>query len=260
MFCITGEWDRALTQLKVAGELDPKAEAMVTTYQAAIRCEILREKVFRGERTPTVFGDPGDWVPLLIEANRLLATGQRTDAARLRDAGVRSRAPSRKRCVNGNAFHWVGRRRPAARPDRRSGGRRALHVDPATPHQMAERGGARPTCATRSGCRPASPGPTTARPSHSFPTRYPGSAASADPLDPARPQDRVAATSTTTGRCRSAQRMLVTDAGRDRADGPAHASRSLHATRLMRRRQPAPLRPCPASRAASGCSRRCSTA
>ena len=63
MFCITGEWDRALTQLKVAGELDLGAEAMVTTYQAAIRSEILREKVYRGERTPTVFGDPGELGP-----------------------------------------------------------------------------------------------------------------------------------------------------------------------------------------------------
>ena len=48
MFCITGEWDRALTQLKVVHELDPATEPMAQTYRAAIRCEILREKVFRG--------------------------------------------------------------------------------------------------------------------------------------------------------------------------------------------------------------------
>jgi len=60
MFCVTGEWDRAMTQLKVVHELDPKAEAMVTTYGSAIRCEVLREKIFRGERRPTVIGDPGD--------------------------------------------------------------------------------------------------------------------------------------------------------------------------------------------------------
>src|ERR1700744_5308651 len=75
MFCITGEWDRALTQLKVVLELDPATEPMVQTYQSAIRSELLREKIFRGERSPTVFGDPGDWVPLLIEATRLLAKG-----------------------------------------------------------------------------------------------------------------------------------------------------------------------------------------
>ncbi len=76
MFCVTGEWDRALTQLSVAAELDPLAYPMSQAYQAAIRCEVLREKVFRGERSPTVLGDPGEWLPLLMEATRLLATGQ----------------------------------------------------------------------------------------------------------------------------------------------------------------------------------------
>ena len=75
MFCVTGDWDRALTQLSVAAELDPLALPMAQTYRAAIRCEILREKVFRGERSPTRLGDPGTWLPLLIEATRMLAAG-----------------------------------------------------------------------------------------------------------------------------------------------------------------------------------------
>ena len=33
---------------------------MTQTYQVAIRCEVLRAKVFRGERTPMVLGDPGE--------------------------------------------------------------------------------------------------------------------------------------------------------------------------------------------------------
>src|SRR6185312_5123384 len=68
MFCITGEWDRALTQLSVAAELDPLALPMAQAYRTAVRCEVLREKVFRGESSPTVLGDPGPWLPLLIEA------------------------------------------------------------------------------------------------------------------------------------------------------------------------------------------------
>src|SRR4051794_12965607 len=60
MFCIAGQWDRALAQLAAAAEIDPAAQPMARTYELAIRCEVLREKVFRGERTPTVLGDPGD--------------------------------------------------------------------------------------------------------------------------------------------------------------------------------------------------------
>ncbi len=115
MFCITGEWDRALTQLKVVHELDPTAEAMATTYQSAIRCEILREKIFRGERSPTVFGDPGDWVPLLIEATKLLATGQAADAAKLRDAAFEA-APTAECVVNGTACEWVADADPRLGP------------------------------------------------------------------------------------------------------------------------------------------------
>jgi len=86
LFCVFGEWERALTQLTVAAELDPLSLPMTQTYRAAIRCEILRERVFAGARTPTVLGDPGSWISLLIEANRVLATGAFTQAAELRDA------------------------------------------------------------------------------------------------------------------------------------------------------------------------------
>src|ERR1700744_2852471 len=65
MFCITGEWDRALTQLSVAGELDAANQPMVQTYEVAIRCEMLRLDVFAGRRSPIVLGDPGEWLPLL---------------------------------------------------------------------------------------------------------------------------------------------------------------------------------------------------
>ena len=115
MFCITGEWDRALTQLKVARELDPNAEAMATTYQAAIRAELLREKIFRGERSPTVFGDPGEWVPLLIEATKLFAADRLGEAARLRDSAFEI-APAIGCVLNGTASEWVADADPRLGP------------------------------------------------------------------------------------------------------------------------------------------------
>src|SRR3954451_13160477 len=103
LFCVTGEWDRALTQLSVVAEFDKLALPMSQAYQLAIRCEVLREKVFRGERTPTVFGDPGEWAPLLIEALRLLAAGQTAEAARLRDAAFEA-APETPGALNEARF------------------------------------------------------------------------------------------------------------------------------------------------------------
>jgi type VI secretion system protein ImpE len=115
MFCVTGEWDRALTQLSVAGELDPLAYPMVQAYQAAIRCEMLREKVFRGELSPTVLGDPGEWLPLLMEATRLFAKGQHQEAAQLRDSAFEA-APSSSGVVNETAFEWIADSDPRLGP------------------------------------------------------------------------------------------------------------------------------------------------
>ncbi len=115
VFCITGEWDRALTQLSVAAELDPLALPMAQAYHTAIRCEVLREKVFRGERSPTVLGDPGAWVPLLIEATRLLANGRPEEAARLRDAAFDA-APPTEGTLNGTPFAWIADADPRLGP------------------------------------------------------------------------------------------------------------------------------------------------
>ncbi len=115
MFCITAEWDRALAQLAVAAELDPLALPMHQAYQAAIRCEVLREKVFRGERTPTLFGQPGPWVPLLIEANRLLAAGQPAQAASLRDTAF-EQAPGSEGSADGAPFAWIADADPRLGP------------------------------------------------------------------------------------------------------------------------------------------------
>ena len=115
MFCITGEWDRALTQLTTASELDPLAIPMSQIYQSAIRCEVLREKVFRGERSPTVLGDPGEYVPLLIEATRQLSAGRRDDAAGLRDKAFDA-APETTGKINDTEFAWIADADPRLGP------------------------------------------------------------------------------------------------------------------------------------------------
>lgn len=115
LFCVVGEWDRALTQLTAAAELDPTALPMAQAYRAAIRCELLREKVFAGTRTPTLFGNPESWVSLLIEANRRLAAGALEDAATLRDKAF-DEAAAVAGNYNGEAFEWVADADPRLGP------------------------------------------------------------------------------------------------------------------------------------------------
>src|SRR5262245_15193555 len=88
LLVVQGQWERALTQLNVAGEMDASALAMVQTYREAIRCELLRAEIFAGKRSPLIFGQPDEWLALLTEALRLTAEGKHDAAGGLRDKAL----------------------------------------------------------------------------------------------------------------------------------------------------------------------------
>lgn len=106
LLAILGEWNRAATQLKVAGELDAATLAMVQTYREALRCEVLRADIFAGRNTPLVFGQPDKWVALLIEALRPSAAGDHAAAQTLRDEAFEL-APATSGSLDGQAFEWI---------------------------------------------------------------------------------------------------------------------------------------------------------
>jgi len=106
LLSVRGQWERALGQLEVAGELDPAALPMVQTYREALSCELLREEIFAGKRAPMVFGDPGYWVALLLEALRLSASGEHGKAQPLREKAF-DLAPATAGSLNGQRFEWI---------------------------------------------------------------------------------------------------------------------------------------------------------
>ena len=85
LLAVMGQWDRALTQLNVAGELDANTLAMVQTYREALLCEGLRADVFAGKRSPVVFGKPEQWIALLLESLSLMADGQYANSQDVRN-------------------------------------------------------------------------------------------------------------------------------------------------------------------------------
>jgi type VI secretion system protein ImpE len=106
LLCVIGDWKRAITQLKVSAELDAAATAMAQTYREGIICEVYRERVFAGEKDPLVFGEPQEWIALLVEALRALAAGRPADAAALRARAFEA-APAIAGTLNGTPFEWV---------------------------------------------------------------------------------------------------------------------------------------------------------
>jgi len=103
---VQGDWDRALNQLKVIGELDSAALPMVHAYSAAIQCERLRADVFAGARGPLLFGDPVPWIALQMQSTALQGAGREQEAAEVRAQAFAS-APATSGTINGEPFEWI---------------------------------------------------------------------------------------------------------------------------------------------------------
>ncbi len=106
LLAVLGQWDRSLTQLNVAGELDAINLLMVQMYGTALNCEVLRARVFAGERTPLIFGEPEPWVGWLVQANHMVAEGKYEAASDLRQRAFEA-APAIAGTVDGRNFEWL---------------------------------------------------------------------------------------------------------------------------------------------------------
>lgn len=104
--CILGEYDRALNQLTVIGEMSDKALAMVQTYRELLQCEQLRLSVFRGEKSPLIFGQPEPWVGEIVESVKLHGQGKIDQAQALRLSAY-SKLDSIAGTINDEPFEWI---------------------------------------------------------------------------------------------------------------------------------------------------------
>ena len=106
LLCVIGDWERARTQLKVLGELNPGALPLVHVYGTAITCELLRAEVFSGARTPLVLGEPLPWMALLLQGLSEAAHGRSTTAAAMRGDAL-EKAPAVPGTIDGEPFDWI---------------------------------------------------------------------------------------------------------------------------------------------------------
>ena len=91
---VMGDWDRALTQLNVARDMNAECLSLAQTYQELINCEALRRDVFAGTRAPLFFGEPEPWIAMLLDATRLSGLGKHAEAAKLRGEALEQVSPS----------------------------------------------------------------------------------------------------------------------------------------------------------------------
>ncbi len=106
LLLVLGQWERAQVQLGVAAELDASALPMAQMYGDAIRCEAQRARVFSGSSAPMVFGQPDEWLALLVESLLQWGRGQAEQAEQLREMAF-ERAPTSAGSVDGQPFTWI---------------------------------------------------------------------------------------------------------------------------------------------------------
>jgi type VI secretion system protein ImpE len=104
--CVLGRFDKALTQLQVISSLNAETMLLAQIFRPVIACELLRREVFAGRRTPIIFGEPVEWLGLLIRANELLAKGEFLAAAESRSQAFEG-APASSGKINGQPFEWI---------------------------------------------------------------------------------------------------------------------------------------------------------
>jgi len=107
--CVLGRWQKALDQIAAYAALlpdDPEARIVTRLHQNAIQCEVFREDVFAGKRTPLILGEPDQWLAPLMQATKLLAEGNPAAAAGLRDLAFDA-APATTGAIDGKPFAWL---------------------------------------------------------------------------------------------------------------------------------------------------------
>ena len=106
LLCVLGQWERAVNQLTVTSSLDPEAMPMAQTYRDAVRCEAVRDEVFKGKTSPMIFGQPDQWLALLIESLLLAGRGEHERSHDLR-ARAFADAPASSGAIDGRPFSWI---------------------------------------------------------------------------------------------------------------------------------------------------------
>jgi type VI secretion system protein ImpE len=106
MLALTGQWERAINQLKVCNDQDPKTLLMAQVCGPALAAENLRAEIFAGKRTPLLLGEPEEWIGTLLQANKHFAQGQYEAAADLRAKAFEA-APATSGAINGTPFEWI---------------------------------------------------------------------------------------------------------------------------------------------------------
>jgi type VI secretion system protein ImpE len=106
LLSLLGQWERAQNQLTVSEQLDPLNALMVGAYTRALQGELERSEVIAGQRSPSVIGEPAQWLALLLQSLKLAGGGQYAQATVLREQAF-EQAEAVSGTIDGTPFEWI---------------------------------------------------------------------------------------------------------------------------------------------------------
>jgi len=115
LFCVLGQWERAMTQLNIAADLDAQYLLMANICRPALNCEALRAEIWAGKRSPVILGEPNEWMGWILQANQMALEGHYGASQELRERAF-ERAPAIPGTVNGQPFEWIADADPRLGP------------------------------------------------------------------------------------------------------------------------------------------------
>lgn len=115
LYCVLGQWERAMTQLNVAADLDAQYLLMANICRPALNCEALRADIWAGTRSPLILGEPNEWMGWILQANQMALQGHDDASQELRDRAF-ERAPAIPGTVNEQPFEWIADADPRLGP------------------------------------------------------------------------------------------------------------------------------------------------
>ena len=106
LLSVNGDWEKALTQLNLIADINPDSMLLAQIFRPVVQCEALRAEVFAGKRSPLIFGEPQEWIGLLVHANSLAVTGNLRAAREVIDRALEA-APAVSGSINQHDFEWI---------------------------------------------------------------------------------------------------------------------------------------------------------
>lgn len=106
LFSVIGEWEKAKVQVDTAARMNRTFQSAATWFGPALASEALRDDIFRGQRTPLIFGEPQEWVSWMVGALKAESAGEHAQARILRRRTLEA-IPEIPAKINDQNVEWI---------------------------------------------------------------------------------------------------------------------------------------------------------